>query len=109
MDRRMSARAQVDVPAFAIGRGLRHACRAVDLSTTGMVVEQPRELASREAPELGAFELHLAGGQRVRARTRRVWSEGRVLAVRFVVIGDVDRLAIAEHVDDLARRGARLH
>ena len=48
MERRVSSRAQVDVPICALVDGFRHACRAVDLSPTGMAVELPRALRERD-------------------------------------------------------------
>ena len=109
VERRMSARVQVDCPSWAFVEGQRHPCRALDLSTSGMVVAASRTLAGRGMPDLGAFEIVLSAGRKVRARTRTIWRDGRICAVRFVVINDVDRLVIAEHVDDLAARGAIVH
>ena len=110
MERRTSVRFAVDLPAFQLVDGFRHVCRTVDLSTTGMVVQRGRALAGREPPQLGAYEIHLGGKRPVRVRARTVRSEGALVAVRFVVVHDVDRLTIAEHADALARtRAAVLH
>ncbi|HEY4117914.1 MAG TPA: hypothetical protein VGM56_08665, partial [Byssovorax sp.] len=57
---------------------------------------------------LGAYEL-LLGARPIRARTRAVWSNGDLLAVRFVSVNDVDRLNIAEHIDRLRRLREELH
>jgi hypothetical protein len=108
MERRISSRAQVDVPICALVDGFRHACRAVDLSPTGMVVERSRALASRELPQVSPFELYL-GGRPIRARARPVWSRDRLVAVRFVWMNDVDRLTIAELLDKKARLREPLH
>ncbi len=99
----------VDVPTWCLLDGFRHACRAVDLSATGMLVERPRTLAERDPPQLGAYELHLDASRPIRVRGRTVRSEGRILAVRFVVVHDVDRLTIAEHADTLSRARVVLH
>lgn len=98
MERRFSPRAQVDVPICALVDGFRHACRAVDLSPTGMVVERSPALASRELPQVSPFEIYLAG-RPIRARARPVWSRDRLVGVRFVWMNDADRLTIAELLD----------
>jgi len=109
MERRSSLwRARVDLPAFAFVDGHRHACRAVDISSGGMVVARPRTLRGRELGGLGAFELHL-GDRPIRARTRSVWVREDLLALRFVSVNDVDRLNIAEHIDRLHRLREELH
>lgn len=108
MERRIGARAQVDFPVIAFVDGFGHPCRAIDLSTTGMVVERTKRLSERALPSLRAIELRL-GDRRIRARARSVWSDGRLEAVRFLVMSDVDRLAIAEHLDRKARLREPLH
>jgi len=109
MERRIGSRAQVDLPVSAYVDGFQHQCRAVDLSVTGMVVERSRSLAVRVPSELNALELCLAGHRPIRVRARTVWTEERFQAVRFVVVHDVDRLTIAEHLDRIVRRGESLH
>jgi hypothetical protein len=111
MERRISSRrARVDMPVFAIVDGFRHACRAVDLSSTGMVIERTKRLASRELVSMSAYELWLAGeAGPIQARARNVWTQGHLTALRFVVMNDVDRLNIAEHLDRLQRLREPLH
>jgi hypothetical protein len=111
MERRISSRrARVDMPVFAIVDGFRHSCRAVDLSSTGMVIERTRSLASREPVNLNAYELWLSGeAGPIQARARNVWAQGHLLGLRFVVMNDVDRLNIAEHLDRLHRLREPLH
>lgn len=99
----------VDVPAWCFVDGFRHPCRTVDLSATGMVVERPRSLWDRDPPQLAPYELHLAGRRPIRVRARFVRGDARVVAVRFVVMHDADRLTIAEHADHLARTPGLLH
>jgi hypothetical protein len=108
MERRISSRAQVDVPICALVDGYRHECRAVDLSATGMVFEQTRSLAARDLPILSPFEIYL-GNRPIRTRARRVWSKDRLLAVKFVTISDVDRLTLAEMLDHRVRLRQALH
>jgi hypothetical protein len=108
MERRISSRAQVDVPICALVDGYRHACRAIDLSPTGMLVDRTRELSERALHLVSPFEIFL--GQRpIRARARPVWSQDRLVAVRFVWMNDVDRLTIAEMLDRKARLREPLH
>mgnify|MGYP000045813242 FL=1 len=109
MERRISSRAQVDLPVAALIDGFRHECRAVDLSPGGMVFLRSRGLVSRELSDLSPFELRLEGGQIIRARGRSIWRKDRLQAVRFVWMHDVDRLQIAEHLDALARKQHPLH
>ncbi len=97
----------VDLPSFCFVDGHKHACRTVDLSTTGMVVQRERGLALREPLQMGAYEVHLGKSRPLRLRGRTVRCEGPLLAVRFVVVSDVDRLTIAEHVDALWACGDR--
>jgi hypothetical protein len=109
MERRNAARIMVDLPAFSLLDGFRHSCRAVDLSSTGMVVQRTRALADREPREIGAYELFLGETRPIRVRARTVRADGLLLAVRFVVVHDVDRLTIAEHADAVARTRGALH
>ena len=108
MERRISSRAQVDVPICALIDGFRHECRAIDLSSTGMVFERSRALFAKELTTVNPFEIYLAG-QRIRTRARCVWGKDRLQAVRFVVMSDVDRLSIAEHLDRLVNLHVPLH
>ena len=102
MERRIGSRARVDFPAATFVDGHRHECRAVDISSTGMVVHRSKSLAQRTLHELNAMEL-VMGSQRIRVRARTVWSRDRLHAVRVVAMNDVDRLDIAEHLDRMAR------
>ncbi len=109
MERRTSMRAQVDVPICALVDGFRHECRAFDLSPTGMVFEQTRALAERHLPQVAPFEIYLPGGRPIRARGRRVWDKSRMMAVKFVMINDADRLTLAELLDRKVRLHEPLH
>lgn len=109
MERRISYRAQVDVPIYAFIDGFRHECRAVDLSSAGMVFERSRGLLARDLPGLSPFEIHLPEARPVRARGRCVWGRDRLQAIRFVLIEDADRLTIAEHLDRRMRLREPLH
>jgi len=108
MDRRIGSRAQVDFPVGAFVDGFRHDCRAVDLSPTGMVLMRGRSLRLRPVPWLNELEL-LWDSQRIDVCARTVWTKGHLHAVRFVIMQDVDRLEIAERLDDMLRRKQTLH
>jgi hypothetical protein len=109
MERRISPRAQVDVPICALVDGFRHPCRAFDLSPTGMVFERSRALSDRRLPQISPFEIYLPGQRPIRARARPVWSDNRMLAVKFVVMSDADRLTLAELLDRKVRLHEPLH
>lgn len=109
MERRISSRAPVDVPVSALVDGFRHACRALEISPTGMLIERARLQANRDLPMLSPFEIHLDGDRPIRARARPVWIKDRLAAVRFVWMSDADRLTIAEMLDRKVRLGERLH
>jgi hypothetical protein len=109
MDRRHGARAQVDFPVSALVDGHRHRCRAIDLSPTGMVVERSPALAGRALAAVTPFELQLGAQRPIRLRARPVWDRDNLVAVRFVVMSDADRLTIAEHLDHRTRLRQPLH
>ena len=107
MERRIGSRAQVDLPVGAYVDGWWHPCRAVDLSARGMVVQRTKSLSGRSISQLNELALEL-GGRIIGVLARTVWHDGRMLAVRFVDMSDVDRLEIAEHLDEIARRRRQL-
>jgi len=76
-------------------------CRAVELSPTGVVVERGRELSEREQRALFKLELYppnAARPIRVLAKlARRV--DHTTYALKFVLVSDVDRLSLMEHID----------
>jgi PilZ domain len=109
MERRMSSRAQVDVPICALVDGFRHPCRAFDLSPTGMVFERSRALAGRHVTQVSPFEIYLPNSRLIRARARPVWAKDRLMAVKFVMINDADRLTLAELLDRKVRLREPLH
>ena len=109
MERRISSRAQVDVPICALVDGYRHHCRAFDLSPTGMVFERTPALAERHLAQVAPFEIYLPGGRPIRARGRPVWGKSRLLAVKFVMMNDADRLTLAELLDRKVRLREPLH
>jgi len=99
MERRLGLRAHCDYPLVAIVDGHRHACRAVDLSVSGLVFERPRALSGRELSALTAFELTIGKGKPIRLRGRPVWAKDTLQAIRFVSMNVADRLTLAEELD----------
>jgi hypothetical protein len=80
------------------GIGLRE---RTELSATGIVIERGRELSEREQRSLFKLELFLPEQShpvRVLAKVaRRAGSSS--YALKFVLISDVDRLTLMEHLD----------
>jgi hypothetical protein len=110
MERRWGLRGQVDLPAIQYMDGFSHPCRVVDISARGLVVQRPKVLAERPSRLMYRLELPLDGGERkIQALARPVWTEGLLQAMRYVGVGEVDRLEIAELIDRLGRQGAVLH
>jgi len=108
LERRISPRAQTDLPVSALVDGFWHNCRAVDISPTGMVLERTNSLARRLMRQLNAVALWLGHGP-LTSYARTVWTKGRFMALRFVVMSDVDRLTIAEELDRKTRLHEPLH
>jgi hypothetical protein len=96
MERRTSIRIPTDLPLVARKDGHERHCRAIELTTNGALVHYP---ASASPPLVQELELQLGDGCSLRTLARTVWSAGRLQAVRFLGLGDVDRLELAEHLD----------
>ena len=109
MERRSGPRTLCDYSLTALIDGHRHACRAVDLSVSGLVFERSRSLVARELHQVTAFELDVGRGRPIRLRGHPVWTRERLTAIRFVMINDADRLTIAEHLDRKRVLGDPLH
>ena len=108
MERRSALRAQIDFPVIQHIDGFSHACRGVDISSRGLVLQRPTSLTER-GPRL-VYSIELRVGRRViHTLARTVWTEGPLQAMRYVGISDADRLDIAEVLDDAGRQGAVLH
>ena len=85
-------------------------CRAVDLSTTGVVIDRGHTLEPGDDSGVFRLELYMPDAKApVRALARSVRSMGSEQALRFVAISDADRLTISEHLDRQWLRGAYLH
>ena len=109
MHHRTNVRAQTDVPVDVHADGYVFACRAVDLSTSGVVVERAAGLAHHEARPYYWLRFAL-GAHGVMTLARPVWSRGKTQAFRFVEMSDEGRLTVAEHMDVATRVfGMALH
>ena len=85
-------------------------CRAVELSASGIVVERGRELSERERRGGVKLELFLPGLRGpIRALAKVVRAVGPTrYALKFVLISDVDRLTLMEHLDAMRLDSLRL-
>ena len=97
MDRRQFSRVATDVPLIARCGARARRARAVDLSSQGALIRG----GFRDRPLLQRLAIEVGGTVHTLART--VWADDEFQAVRFVGLDDVDRLDIAEHLDDLVR------
>lgn len=79
-------------------------CRAVELSASGVVVERGRTLSEREQRASLKLEMFLPGRPRpVRVLAKVVRAVNATsYALKFVLISDVDRLTLMEHLDQQA-------
>ena len=109
MRHRFSLRARTDFRVTARWGGRKAACRGIEVSSSGIVVDGGR-LPADGGPLWVWLELELPERLRpMRALARPVWTIGRQQGFRFVKISDADRLSLAEHVDLAARRGTPLN
>ena len=85
-------------------------CHAVELSATGIVVDRGRELSERELRAGYKLELFLPDEPRpvrVLAKVARTIVTG-LYAFKFVLVSDVDRLTLMEHLDHQRSDSLRL-
>lgn len=109
-ERRIGLRARTSFPILMCEGPHAAHCLAQELSATGIVVERGRELSVRERSTLFKLELFLPGEPRpVRVLARVVRRAGpTAYALKFVLISDVDRLTLMEHLDRQRRESLRL-
>ena len=108
MHMRSSLRAQTDVPVDVYADGQVFPCRAVDLSTGGVVIERTDGLVRHDARLVYWLKLPF-GDQGIVALARPAWTKGRQQGLRFIEMEPSDRLTLAEAMDETARRGMALH
>jgi hypothetical protein len=106
--RQVGMRARTDFRVTARWGAKRLACRGIEVSPSGIVIDSG--LGRFGTPLWIWLELELPERVRpMRALARPVWTTGSQQALRFVRISDADRLSLAEHIDLLARRGVPLN
>jgi hypothetical protein len=107
MQHRVGLRARTDFRVVAKNGGFVSHCRGIEISSSGIIVDRGRELATQ--PLLMRLEMLLPERIRpLRALARPIWVRGTQQALKFVRISDVDRLTLAEHLDVLNLRGVCL-
>jgi hypothetical protein len=110
MERRVGLRGRTDFAVTASNGYFAKSVRAVELSGTGIVLDQGREVRASDAPLYMRLEIRLPERRRpILAIARPVRSYGQQQAFRFIEISDVDRLTLAEHLDVVHRRGVELN
>jgi hypothetical protein len=108
MERRLGVRARTDFRVVAKDGLLALACRGIEVSPMGIVLDRGR--GSNDAEHV-FVQLELVLPERFRpilAVARPIWRFGSQQALKFIRITDVDRLTLAEHLDLLQLRGERL-
>jgi hypothetical protein len=86
-------------------------CHAVEFSPSGVVIDRGRKLSEREQGLMFKLELYLPVRPQVVVRAlvkvaRQL--SGTRYALRFVMISDVDRLTLMEHLDREQAQSLRL-
>jgi hypothetical protein len=105
----MGLRAETDFPVVIHDGYSASHCRAVEVSSTGIVLDRRRPSRPSDGWGVVRVELFLPGVPRpVRALARPIrWVETRQ-ALKLLAISDADRLTVTEHLDRQWRKGQRL-
>ena len=98
MYHRSSVRVQTDLLVKVHADGYDFACRAVDLSPDGIVIERARGLLAHQARPVFWLELPI-GPYGIVTLARPAWDRGAAQALRFIDISHADRLLLAEHME----------
>lgn len=110
MERRIGLRGRTDFAVTTRDGYFSKRVRGVELSGTGIVLDQGRETSTENSPVYLELVINLPERHRpIRAWARPVWSFGSQQAFRFIKISDVDRLTLAEHLDVVHHRGDLLN
>jgi hypothetical protein len=97
---RTGLRVRTDFDVVAWLGGMKSHCRAIDLSTSGVLVDRGRQVRPADERLMVDLELLLPeSAEALHAVGRSVWSQGTMQAFCFVGLDDVDRLTLAEHID----------
>jgi hypothetical protein len=108
MHRRSSVRVETDVSVTVYADGYTFECRAVDLSPDGVVIERTDGLCAHATRPFFWLKFPF-GDHGVVALARPAWSRGKSQALRFIELGEHERLTLAEHMDEAAKSGRLLH
>jgi hypothetical protein len=105
--RSIGLRGKTDIPVLIYDGVVASHCHAVELSSTGIVLERGRSDPGSERRNGSVrLELFLENAPRpVRVLARPVRWFGTREAYKFTTITDVDRLTLTEHLDLESRRG----
>ena len=109
--RSIGLRGETDIPVLIYDGVVASHCHAVELSSTGIVLERGR-LDPRSERRGGSvrLELFLENAPRpVRVLARSVRWFGTREAYKFTTISDADRLTLTEHLDRVHRQGRPLY
>jgi len=110
MERRVGLRGRTDFKVTTSNGYFSREVRAVELSGSGIVLDQGPDAGGRDAPLFMELVISLPERRRpIRALARPVRAYGCQQAFRFIQISDVDRLCLAEHLDVVQRRGTVLN
>lgn len=104
MQRRLGQRVRTDVSVLAKEAVFTAECRAIEVSTTGVILDRGRPMKASELPVFMTLQIDLPGRtETVKAVGRAVWCFDTQQAVHLVDMHDVDRLSLAEHMDKVQR------
>jgi hypothetical protein len=110
MHLRLNQRARTDCSVRTRQGSIISSYRGIEVSPTGIVIDRARLVDERDRGLYVEMEIMLPERARaLHAYARPVWSFGTQQAFKFVVMSDVDRLNLAEHVDLAAIRQHILH
>ncbi len=98
VERRVDPRLVVDLPVIAEFGGIQQRYRVLDVSRTGALVERDQP---EPPPALHTLVINAGAVEPLRLLARTVWTAPRHHAVRFVAQDDLDRLDLAERIDQL--------
>jgi hypothetical protein len=105
MQRRLGQRVRTDVRVRAKELVFTRECRAIEVSTTGVILDRGKKVSPKDMTVFMTLQIQLPDRpEGVKAVARPVWSFNTQQAVHLVEIDDVDRLSIAEHMDAVMRQ-----
>jgi len=108
--RSIGLRGRTDIPVLIYDGVVASHCHAVELSSTGIVLERGRSEPRSDRRGSVRLELFLENAPRpVRVLARSVRWFGTREAYKFTTIADADRLTLTEHLDREHRRGHALY